>query len=177
MLFSLPIRINKTITASWLISVGYILNRVIKVEYRNIFLFLSSLIITWFYTTYSSPVNLSADLFENPILLTIGVVASLFVLCFCAIHIEDTKIGKLFQIIGRHSLHIMALHLFIFKILSITLYSFGICVALDTLFSPANTFFLWLIYSVSGCMLPVVFVTMWKTLYNFILPINKVKCI
>jgi fucose 4-O-acetylase-like acetyltransferase len=145
-------RITPAMCGAWLIYCGFVANKKYKISYDNGFVFMASLLLMYEMCSIYGEVSLSEDIYADCTVLTLGTLCSLYVLCYIAKKIENTKIGDFFAMCGRESYYIMALHLLGFKVGTMLLSTFGYEKPWDELFSQADNLFEWILYIITSVL-------------------------
>lgn len=143
-------RLSPALVGTVLIYMGYVLNRRLCIEYNNPWVFAISIMVMYELACLFGEVSIAGGVYKDIVILIVGTVASLYVLAFIAKKIECSIFGNIIAYCGRESFFIMALHLVGFKVATLLLNVFGGNKNLDELFSQADTFWEWILYTTCG---------------------------
>lgn len=154
-------RFNNTLTAMWLIYVGFWLRNKTKVDFSNKWGFIISLLVfLHFCMTPPQGVTMNANKYTDVITLTVGTVSALYVICYLSIKLQGSVVGSALRKCGQESFYIMALQFVGFKIGVYILSYLGYNLPLAQLLAPTeNKLHLMVYFVVTGALFPIAF--MW----------------
>ena len=158
-------RCSNTITAMWLIHLGYILKNIIKCKFDNKYIALISIIIVYHIAVNVGAVSLNVNKYQDATMLTISSVSALYFICWFSRKIENKSVGKFLNKCGEESFHIMALHLVGFK-LGIELLNMcgaNIMIASQMPLLGKNYLFVIILF-LFGVLFPICFIWVFRTI-------------
>lgn len=167
--FMIP-RCSNTITAIWLIHIGYLLKNRFNIEFNNCYLAISSLFIVIHCAINIGGISLNANVYRDVVMLTISTVSALYVICYISQKIENTFVGNFLDWCGKNSFHIMALHLIGFKLGIEVLNSLGANIIINTQMPElGHRIDYVIILFFFGILLPLLFISLLRFFKNIII--------
>lgn len=162
-------RFSNSLTAMWLIYVGYILIHKLDIKFDNKWAALFSVILCYHIATIQGGVDLNINRYHDVLSLSVTSVAALYVICFVSKRIENTKLGHIFAYCGRESFYIMALHFVGFKIGCMICNLMGYELQLHSLTAPAGgSVFLLIWFLAFGMLFPLIFMFVFRKIKKVI---------
>ncbi len=152
-------RISTTASAMLLIATGQYIFQIRKIQFDSWYTFVVTCFFAWQNAVLNGNIHLDSNRFHDIFHLVCGSISSLYIICFISKKIVHTKVGFIFQHVGRNSFYIMALHIVSFKLLTLILTGFGFNkIALHSL-TPNVDDNIWLIvgYTLCGIWIPMGF--------------------
>lgn len=169
-------RFSNAISVMLLIYMGQQIKNRFKFTFDNHFVAILSALI--FYQssvlTGNGIIQLNGNNYQDVLQLTIGCLSATYLLCYIAIKIEHTYIGKLITICGKESFYIMVLHIVGFKLCSTILLHYNIINgSIAQVTTPELTgkskFYLLILYTLFGVAFPILSIKLFRILKNKIM--------
>lgn len=158
--FNIP-RFNNTLTAMWLIYVGYLLRNKARWSFDNSLAFAGAAIVfLHFCMTFPTGMALNGNNFADVITLTVGTVSALYVVCFISQKLQRTWMGNIIRKCGEESFYIMAFHFVGFKLAMTALHICGYDINVGELMPPTSGNLLLLaLFFACGIVIPIILIS------------------
>lgn len=167
--FMIP-RFSNTITAIWLLHLGFLLKNVVRLNFDNKYLALATALIVYHLTVNVGGMDLNRNEYRDVGYLSLMSISALYAICYVSKKFENSIAGSFLDKIGKDSFHIMALQFVGFKCCALLLMLIGINANVALLCPYAGNGNEWLlIYFLFGVLIPMVFISLFRKLKMLII--------
>lgn len=167
--FMIP-RFSNTITAMWLLHLGFLLKNVVRLKFDNKYLAFASLLIVYHLTINVGGMDLNRNDYRDVGYLSLISVSALYSICYFSKKIENSLAGSFLDKCGKESFHIMALQFVGFKCCALFLAMLGINANVALLCPYAGNCNEWLlIYFLFGLLIPILFISFFRKIKSLII--------
>lgn len=162
--FMIP-RFSNTITAIWLLHLGFLLKNVVRLKFDNQYFAFAAALIVCHLTINVGGMDLNRNEYRDVGYLSLMSISALYAICYISKKIENSVAGLFLDKCGEESFHIMALQFVGFKCCALLLMLIGINANVALLCPYAGNSNEWLlIYFLFGVLIPMVFISLFRKL-------------
>lgn len=156
-------RFSNVFTAMYLINLGKIIFQNVKLRFNNVYVCIICLLIIFELSCMLGGVSLNANIYRDILQPTFAGFSALYVIIFIGKCIP-IQIGKCLAYIGKNSFYIMALHFVGFKLCSeiLSFLDYKGANTYDLTPNINNDFGLYILYSLFGVGLPLLFMIIFR---------------
>ena len=167
--FMIP-RFSNTITAIWLLHLGFLLKNVVRLKFDNKYLAFTGALIVYHLSVNVGGMDLNRNEYRDVGYLSLMSISALYAICYISKKIENSVAGSFLDKCGKESFHIMALQFVGFKCCALLLMLIGINTNVALLCPYAGNSNEWLlIYFLFGVLIPMVFISLFRKLKMLII--------
>lgn len=167
--FMIP-RFSNTITAIWLLHLGFLLKNVVRLNFDNKYIALAAALIVYHLTVNVGGMDLNRNEYRDVGYLSLMSISALYAICYVSKKFENSIAGSFLDKCGKESFHIMALQFVGFKCCALLLMLFGINANIALLCPYAGNSNEWLlIYFLFGVLIPMVFISLFRNIKSMII--------
>ena len=159
-------RFSNTLVVMGLLAIGQHIFQFHREKFNSPILFICAILLFLQNAILNGDIALNNNNYNDLFHLFLGSLCMLHVICFISIKLEKTLVGKIVSTIGEKSFEVMALHIFIFHLISLIAFKFNLITNPASLNPSTNNFAIILCYCLIGTIVPVILALGWERLLS-----------